>query len=129
MIKIQKVNYQDINFKISGDYLLETGEYLSISSLGSQYFYKDESFAVIHRDGNLPAIIYSDRLEYYMYESKLHRTNGPAKFYYNRSRHGEEIYYLCGISYSEKDYNDLLLMIKNNNISIDDYFKNLEIIE
>lgn len=58
------------------------------------YNYKDIKKCVIHRDGDLPAIIWADGTKFYYKHDKLHRDNGlPAvelangnKFYY---KHGK----------------------------------------
>lgn len=52
-------------------------------------------FGQLHRDGNLPAVIDRQNLEYYQY-GELHRENGPAVINDN-----QEVYYRHGLKHRE----------------------------
>jgi len=54
----------------------------------------------LHREGDLPAIEYSDGDKFYYVHGELHRENGPARKFAN----GVKYFYLNNIKFSEKDY-------------------------
>jgi len=54
----------------------------------------------MHRDGNLPAVEFSNGDKFYYIHGKAHREDGPASEYVN----GTKFYYLDGIEFSEQNY-------------------------
>lgn len=55
---------------------------------------------LLHRDGNQPACIRPEAL-YWMQKGKLHRTDGPAKVFYDTN---EKVYAIDGVTMSRDEF-------------------------
>lgn len=49
---------------------------LVIDTIGNQWWYKNGK---LHRNGDLPAIIYTDGSQFWLKNGKYHRDDGPAR--------------------------------------------------
>lgn len=87
-------------------------------------YYKDKYCTILHRDNDLPAIIYDDGTKVWCQNGRRHRDNdlpaviydnGDQAWYQNGKVHrevgpafiytdGEKYYYLNNILYSEEDF-------------------------
>ena len=79
---------------------------VKVNSDGNTYWYK-EGTEILHREGDLPAIEWSNGYKVYYLNGKCHRENGPAI----ENANGTKAYYFNGVRYSEEEY---LKKIKKN---------------
>ena len=66
---------------------------LVIDEDGNQFWYKDN---LLHRDDDLPAIIYTGGIKFWHQNGLWHRENGPADMWAD----GENCWWIEGVSYS-----------------------------
>ena len=134
-MKITK--YSDIDLKIDGKYLLDTGEYFQVRVLSNsdiRYFYcSDSTFSIYHRSKNLPAIIFSNgdkELGYlYLFNDIRHNAKGPAVYMgmYRDIPYVE--WHLNGIEFSEEEFNSIIEEFNRLGIDIEEYYQNLNLMK
>ena len=65
---------------------------LEINDFGTHIWYKDDK---LHRDDDLPAMIWDDGSQFWYRNGEFHRENGPADMYAN----GDIVWWLNGEYY------------------------------